>query len=647
MGGTVTPRGAWAKGGAVDSEIVRQIGVVVVLGVGLQWLAASLRLPSIVLLLAGGLLVGPGLGWVHPTEIFGDALFPVVSLAVALLLFFGGMELRLADLRGEARRPVLRLVTLGAVATWLGIALAAHLLFHEPVRVSLLLGAVLVVSGPTVVGPLLRLAQPADPDATILRWEGIVIDPIGATLGLFCVNAFFVDSLTPHEVWDGIAAPAVAGVAAGVAAAAVLVAALRRLAVPDQLEVAVAVMLVVAAYVAAEAVRPEAGLFATTAAGLALANQDVVPVRQLRAFGEPVVALLIGGLFIVLAAGVDAEPLIEHLPAALGLALVVVVLLRPAVVALCTAGSPDLSLRQRAYLACLAPKGIVAAATASLYGLRLRQLDQPSDALVPVAFAVIIALAVVYGLGSVPAARWLGVARARPRGALLVGGQPWTVALATELAHQGVPTVLVARGRTDLEDRRDLPVEVHTGLVRELGADGALDGVAGAVVASRDDETDVVALTVLIERLGRRHVWLLPGESPAAVARHEGGDRIATWAPRPFAPAVTHDALDAALAAGHRVRTVDGDDVPPGALVLARLAPNGRWAVGVRPLRPGDRAVVVEPSVAPSQAEPSVEGELEGDHGQPGGAGHHGGDGADQAPHLRPAGREPAQEAEP
>jgi NhaP-type Na+/H+ or K+/H+ antiporter len=580
-----------------------------VLGVGLQWLGATLRIPSIVLLLAGGLVAGPVLGWVEPNTIFGAALFPVVSLAVGLLLFAGGLELRLSDLRGGARGPVLRLVTLGAVLTWLLVAAAAQLLFDQPVRASFLLGAVLVVSGPTVVGPLLHHARPADPDATILRWEGIVIDPLGATLGLFCVNAFFVSEFAVRDIWGELVVVALAGVAAGVVAAAVLVLALRRMVVPDELEVAVALALVVAAYGVAEAVRPEAGLFATTTMGLALANQQLVPVRQLRVFTEPVVALLIGGLFIVLAAGVELGPLGDHLPAALVLAALIVLVVRPLVVAACTVRSP-LPVRERAFLACLAPKGVVAASTAALFSLRLEQIGQPDEVLLPVTFAVVVALAVVYGLGSIPAARWLGVARPEPRGALLVSDRPWALDLAGALARAGVPAEVVARGRTDLVDRPDLPagVTVHTGLVRELAESDALDDVSGAIVASHDDETDQVALAVAVERLPRRRVWLLAAEPRSGVA---------AWAPPAFGPEVDHRALAVAWAAGHRVRKVPATDAPPGALVLVRLRTGGGWTAGARPPRPGDRLLVLDPAR-------SVEGELQADEQQAGDAARRG-----------------------
>jgi NhaP-type Na+/H+ or K+/H+ antiporter len=632
----------------VDSEIVRGLALVVVLGVGLQWAARWLRLPSIVLLLAGGLAVGPGLGWVDPDEIFGDALFPVVSLAVGVLLFNGGLELRFADLRGAAWGPVLRLVTVGALATWLLTAVAAHLLYGEPVRVSLLLGAILVVSGPTVVGPLLRLARPADPDATILRWEGIVIDPLGATLGVFCVNAFFVSELSPGEIWVDVVVVALAGVAAGLAGAALLVAALRRLLVPDELEVAVALAVVVGTYAAAEAVRPEAGLFATTTLGVALANQRIVPVRQLRSFGEPIVVLLIGTLFIVLAARVEAGPLVDHLPEALGLAAVLVLVVRPLVVGLCTWRHP-LTIGQRAFLACLAPRGVVAAATAALFTLRLEQIGQASSVLVPAVFAVIIVLAVVYGLGAVPAARWLGVALPHPTGALVVSGHRWALGLAGELARHGVPTVLVARGRSDLGERSDLPFAVHTGLIRELPVSGLLANVAGAVIASRDDETDLVALGVTVTHVGRQRVWLLPSERVgdpatdarvAALAARRDGDRrrrwargpvrtgadeglggVESWARRPFAPGVTHDRLDAAVAAGQEVRTVPGADAGPQTMVLALLSAGGGWTVDsadVRAPGPDDLLVVLDPvpdrtpGVGPGDRVPDVAGRAAG-----------------------------------
>ena len=430
----------------MESDILVGIGCIVVLGVGLQWLARLIRFPSIVLLLAGGLVVGPGLGWVDSDEILGQALFPFVSLAVGILLFIGGLELRLSELGTAARRPVTALVSLGVLITWLLTSIAAHVLFGGPVRVSLLLGAILVVSGPTVVIPLLRLSRPAGTVATILTWEGIVIDPIGATLSLFCFSAFFINRFAVGDVWGEFIVVALAGVATGVVAAGLLVAALRRLLIPADLEVAVAIMFVVAAYVVAESVRPEAGLFATTTMGIVLANQRLVAIRQLRLFGDPIVSLLIGSLFIVLASRVEPGAIMDVLPETLVLVAFLVLVVRPLVVLICTVGTPSLTTRERAFIAGMAPRGIIAASTAAFYSLRLGQIGQASKILVPVTFAVIILLSLIYGLGAIPAARLLRVQRPSPHGLLVVSPEPWAVGFARELTRAQVPTVLVARG---------------------------------------------------------------------------------------------------------------------------------------------------------------------------------------------------------
>ena len=474
----------------MESDILVGIGFIIVLGVGLQWLARLLHFPSIVLLLAGGLVVGPWLGLVDSDKILGDALFPVVSLSVGILLFLGGLELRVSELGPAIRRPVTWLVTVGVLITWVLATVAAVLFFDEPLRVAVVLGAILVVSGPTVVIPLLRLARPRGSVATILTWEGIVVDPIGSALSVFCFNAVFVRHFTLGEIWSEFIVVALAGIAAGLVAAVLLVAALRRLLVPADLEVAVTVMFVVAAYVAAENVRPEAGLFATTTMGIVLANQHFVALRSLRIFGDPILTLLIGSLFIVLASRVEPGSIVDHLPGILGLALVLVLIVRPLVAATCTIGASSMTPRERAFLACMAPRGIVAAATASFFSLRLEQLGQPSEMLVPVTFAIIILLALLYGLGARPATRLLRLERPRARGLLLVSSSPWAVGLAREMQRAGVPTVLVARGSWDLAARPDLDFTVFAGLVRDLPDSGLLDDVRHAVVASTDDEIE-------------------------------------------------------------------------------------------------------------------------------------------------------------
>ena len=584
----------------MESEVVRGIGLIVLLGIGLQWAARRLGVPSIVLLLLGGLVVGPGLDLVDPDLIFGDSLFPIVSLAVGLLLFNGGLELDLAELRGGARQPVIRLVTVAAFITWLLGAVAAHLVFDEPVRVSLLMGAILVVSGPTVVGPLLRLARPTEPDAAILRWEGILIDPIGATLALFCLNAFFIDGLTLGAVWSEFVVVALAGAVAGLAAAALLVIALRRMIVPDDLEVAVALMFVVAAYAVAETVRPEAGLFATTVMGLALANQRWAPIEQIRTFGEPVVVLLIGSLFIVLAAGVDAGALGDHFVGGLVLAAALALVVRPLAVVAATAGT-SLRRRDRAFLACMAPRGVVAASTAALFSLRLEDIGQPSDVLTPAVFAVILVLAVVYGVGSRPAARLLGVARPPARGALVLSGAPWALALARELAAAGVTTVVAARGQIRPRPQRPAVRGLHGSRLRpaRLGRARRRRAGGGRVAGRRDRPVGVRAAhrrARAAERVGAAQPDRPRGQRGRTGDGHRGprgAVRIA--GPPPVRPRGHARAAHARGGGGGRVRTVPADAVPAGALALVRLRGDDWTAAVDEAGEPGDRLIVLEP----------------------------------------------------
>jgi hypothetical protein len=180
-----------------------------------------------------------------------------------------------------------------------------------------------------------------------------------------------------------------------------------------------------------------------------------------------------------------------------------------------------------------------------------------------------------------------------------VGDRPWALGLAGELSRNGVPTVLAARGRADLAARDDLPFTVHASLLIDLPRSGLLTDVRGAVVASRDDETDLIALGVLVEALGRSNVWLLPAEagtaSPGPVDRSV---TVASWTRRPFAPGVSHDVLERSLAAGGRVTTVAGTDLPDGALVLARVRGDGSWtASAAGAFAPDDRLVVLDGAV--------------------------------------------------
>lgn len=493
----------------MEESLAIGLATIVVLGVSAQWIAARLRIPSVLVLLGAGILAGPITGLVEPEELFGESLFPIVSLAVGLLLFEGGLGLRVQGFK-QVPSTVVRLVTVGAVVTWLTAAAAAAVLFDLSTEINLLLGAILIVSGPTVIIPLLRFARPQSPIAETLRWEGIVIDPIGAAVAVLVLNV----ALEAESSWTTIAIDLLittgVGVGIGLVAAMLLTYAIVRFHVSDHLMNSVAILFAVASYTGANAIIDEAGLFATTTLGIVLANQRYVSTSAIKHFQEELGPLMLAGLFVILGAQVELDDVLDVALASIALSLFLVLVTRPIVVWLSTIRS-GLHWRQRAYLASLAPRGIVAASVASLFALKLERAGIEAVEVVPVTFTVIFMTVLVSSLVVVPLAHRLGVAMPPRNGLVLVGDQEWVLDLAREVGELGVQTVLAS---TELQDDGDLPESVEL-FDDRISSEEFLDvlekrGVSDAVVAFADHERAAYAAGRLVTALGRRHVFRIP-----------------------------------------------------------------------------------------------------------------------------------------
>lgn len=568
----------------MDNEVLVALAAIVVLGVGCQWVGAKLRLPSIVLLLVAGIVAGPVTDLIEPDELFGETLFPGISLAVGLLLFDSGLGLRFEDLAGGVRRPVVRLISIGVLITACLTAGASLLIFDLSWQFALLLGAVLVVSGPTVVGPILSLARPREPTGSILNWEGTFVDPLGAALGILVLNVFVLDDASPlHQGPDTIAA----GVLVGLVAAGLLVVALRWFLIPDDLEVGVAVLFAVAAFATADTLQSEAGLMACTVLGVALANQPWVPVKGISFFHRSLGSLIIGSLFIVLAARIDLGDLVDVIPRSAVLLAVLVLVIRP-IAAFSSTAFSKVPIRDRAFIAWMAPRGIVAAATSSLFALQIEDNGDHFDDLVPITFAIIIGAAVVYGLSAYPVAKLLGVSRGRPQGIVLVGRRPWLLSLASELSAAGVDVAVVATAAYDLEGRTD-GVELYTGPLTEVAMAEVLDGKSHALVASDNDEHNLLAARICIDAIGRSGVFVLPHS-----------DLDASEAREPFSAQASQDHLERLVSHGAQFTTLDDEgstaSEEDGRLGAVLIASDGslRLDPGTKPLRKGESLVVLD-----------------------------------------------------
>lgn len=572
-----------------DNQIIIGLTTIVVFGVGAQWIGRRLGFPSLLLLLPAGLLAGDGLGLVQSEELLGDTLFPLVTLLVALLLFQSGLTLRLTDLPREARGPVFRLVGIGGTVTFLGATLAISTVLDVPRGLAFVVGAIVVVSGPTVVGPLLRVVRPRKPAGEILNWEGTFLDPVGATLGVVVLNLVLASDRGGMHPLLQMSARLALGVAVGLVAAALLVFVMSRFLVTDNMEAAVAVLFAVAAFGIAEVMLSEAGLFATVTLGFAAANQRLVATGRIEGFGETIEVLIIGTLFILLGALVDVHALGQYAWQTVAIVAVLVVLVRPLSAAVALAGT-SLPLRDRAFVAGVDPRGIVAAATAAQFSGTLDDAGFDSGFILPVVFGVILGTGIGYGLGAAPLARRLGVALPPPRGVGIVGGEPWLVDLGRCLQDSGARVLLITSNPPEgyAPASVDLPRISLSDSEDELADALHESDLSQVLVSSPPGLILTLAMAGFIERLGRRHVLRLPESS--------GGldSRLATGASaQPFAPGITRQEIERRVAAGATVHVVDADRTD--VLRLASVAADGTvdLTVADRAPRPGDTVIAL------------------------------------------------------
>ena len=576
-----------------ENEIVVGLSTIVIFGVAAQWVGRRTGIPSILLLLPAGMLAGGVLGWVEPAELFGDSLFPGITLLVALLLFQSALGLRVRDLERNARGPVLRLITVGAVVTFIGASVAVLAIFDIGADLAFLIGAILVVSGPTVVSPLLSAVRPRDPAGAVLNWEAIALDPIGATLGVVVLNVIVSSSGNIHPVF-AVAGRLGLGVAVGLAAAAILVFVMAKFFVSDSMEAAVALLFAVGAFAGAELVLSEAGLVAATTLGFAAANQDFVPTARIRGFGETLEVLIIGSLFIVLGALVDLHALRLHGWRTAVLVVVLVILVRPLAVSL-SLFKTRLTVRERAFIGWVNPRGIVAAATAAQFSGALTDSELASEFMLPIVFGVIVGTGVIYGVTAIPVARLLAV-REKPReGVALVGVFHWLHSFGEHLHRLGVG-VLLMTSRSSLGDDHD-----HTRMPA-VSIEDSDDDIRAALSTAHARQALIVApagpvLTLvtarLVEVLGRRNVLDLPATQERL--RPDGEAQFSRA--HPFAPGVTQLHIDALLGAGATVQIIDVSE-PPGALVIARVTEDGLVDLTPRKgrRRPGDTIIALVPT---------------------------------------------------
>lgn len=493
-----------------DLLILAMIGL---LGLLCQWVAWRIRLPAILFLLITGILLGPTFGLLNPDLLFGDLLFSFVSLSVAIILFEGSLTLKRSEI-SEIGKTVRNMVSYGALINAIITTIATHYFVNLSWSLSALFGAIMVVTGPTVIMPMLRSVRPNALIARTLRWEGIIIDPLGA---LFAVLVFewIIAQQSSHEFLhvfvvfaETIATGALLGIVAGYCFGLLL----RHRFIPEFLQNFAAIAFVTSAFSLSNILMHESGLLAVTIMGIVLANMPDVRTRGILSFKESLTLIFVSALFIILSARISFEGLIAIGWGALGVLLTMQLIARPCKVLLSTLNS-NFSLNERLLLAWVGPRGIIAAAITAVFALKLEAMQMESaDLLVPLAFSVIIGTVIIQSITARTLAKKLDVTEPDTKGFLVIGANQVAIELCKALKTAEIKTVLCDTDWENISAARMEGLDTYYGNAISDHAELHLDltSLGGMLGLSRNHADNTAAALRFREEFGSRKIFILP-----------------------------------------------------------------------------------------------------------------------------------------
>lgn len=519
----------------MQPDLTLTIALIAGSGIIAQWLAWRLRWPSIVLMMGAGLLLGPIAGLalgepiLDPQASFQEYLRPMIALAVAVILFEGGITLNFRELR-DASAPVRRMVFLGFPLGWGLTAIALHYVAGLAWDISFMIGALLTTTGPTVVLPLLRQAKLPPRIASVLKWEGIVNDPIGALGAVFMFEAIRQNALG-HD-WVAAAGfltmGALIGGLMGFAFGFGLSQSFRRGLVPEPMKAPLVLAAVLVCFAAAEQLASETGLVAVAIFGLVVANSRLASIEEMRRFKEGIAAILVASVFVVLAADLSPDDLSALGPHHFAFIAIFMLIVRPLSVALATFKS-GLDLKETTFIGVVGPRGVVAAAAAGHLSATLAAVGREDAAiLAPLVFMTIFISVFGCGFAVAPLAKLLGLSQDGPERLLVVGANPWTLGLADALKAHDIPVTIADIGWRRLRQARLNGHEIYYGEVLSETADWRLEPArfAALLAATHNDAYNALVCVEYAPELGRSRVFQLSG------FEGKDGDKIPDEDPR-------------------------------------------------------------------------------------------------------------------
>ena len=516
----------------MDNTILLSIAGIGVLGIFCQWIAWWARLPAILFLLIVGILVGPVFELLDPDALFGKLLFPIVSLSVAVILFEGSLTLNFEDIRGHGK-TVTNLITIGALITWLIIAISTHYLIGFPFELSFLFGAVVIVTGPTVIIPMLRTVRPNAKITNVLRWEGIVIDPLGALLAVLVFN-FIISGQHQYSISAIVLTFGkiiLIGFSMGLLSGWSLGNLLKKRLIPQYLRNIITLITVCTIYVLSDTIEHESGLLAVTIMGMTMANIKDIDIDDVLDFKESLSLLLISVLFIILAARIEFHQLIQIGWPALAILAITMFIARPISVFVSSIGS-DLSFNEKVLISWIGPRGIVAAAVSALFALRLENAGfVEAGLIVPLTFLIIIGTVVIQSATARYLAKLLNVREPPPTGLLIIGAGNVARALGKELQEQGFKVILTDSTWENISLARMEGLETYYGNPISEHADRNLNlvGIGKVLAVSGRSNLDTLACLKFKPEFGVQNVYELKSTREKHIAdkhtvstRHRG-----------------------------------------------------------------------------------------------------------------------------
>ncbi len=540
----------------MDKEILIGLTWVIFLGTLAQWCGWRFQIPSILLLLGFGLLAGPGVGLLDPDALFGDVVFPIASIAVAIILFEGGLSLNLKEFR-ESGNVIIRLISVGALVTWVLSTFFAWLFLGLPLELALLFGALLVITGPTVIGPMLRQIRPRGRVSHIVKWEGILNDPVGAILAVLLLETVLAGGLSsaPSTFLYGILVTLGVGILGAILGAVLLIFPMRHRWVPDFLHIPVTLTVVIALNSVSNLFQEESGLVSVTLLGIILANQRTFPIKHIIEFKENLQVLLISGLFIVLGARVEAETLFQVGWQSLLFLVASILIVRPLAIVASTAGT-QLDWKERFFLMLMAPRGIVVTALASVFAFRLIQTGHPEgERMFAEVLFVILGTVLFYGFAASFYARRVRIGAANPQGLIIVGAHPWARMIAVALKRNKVPVALIDSNASHIEAARNVGLTAHEGNIHssEFLEEIDFSEMGRGMAMTANAEINAFAELALGKHLGKTHVYHLANGGPTGKARGGSAERQENIL---FSSGATFDVLEKEFYSGAVVREI-------------------------------------------------------------------------------------------